>query len=392
MSEKAEQTVRELLSVAGIQINGENPWDIRVHDRRFYRRVLAGGSLYLGESYMDGVWDAERPDQFCQRLFEARLEERAKRSPQAVLLALWWRIFNPQAPRRAFEIGKRHYDLGNDLFERMLDPRMVYSCGYWAEASTLAEAQEAKLDLICRKLELAPGMRLLDIGCGWGSLLEFAAEHYGTEGVGVTVSEQQASLARERCRGLPVRIELKDYRELTEQFERVASVGMVEHVGSRNYPTYMNVAHRCLKPGGLFLLHTIGSNRSVQSTDPWIEKYIFPNSMLPSLAQLARAAEPYFLAEDLHSFGPYYDHTLMAWDRNFRARWPEIADHYGERFYRMWRFFLNACAASFRTRRIQLWQILLGKNPRPQPIATAQYTEAPQQKVCHPNDPDYGGD
>ena len=293
----------------------------------------------------------------------------------AVIPALWRRVFNPQARRRAFEIGKRHYDLGNDLFERLLDPRMVYSCAYWARASTLAEAQETKHELICRKLELTRGMGLLDIGCGWGSLLEFAADRYGVEGVGVTVSEQQAALARERCRGLPVRVELRDYRELTEQFDRVASVGMVEHVGSRNYPAFMKVAHRCLKPGGLFLLHTIGNNRSVRSGDPWIEKYIFPNSMLPSLPQLARAAEPYFMVEDLHSFGPYYDRTLMAWEENFRQRWPEIAGRYGERFYRMWHFFLHSCAASFRTRRIQLWQILLGRNPRPEPFSGVEYLE-----------------
>ncbi len=374
MKSTAERTVRELLETVGVQVDGKRPWDIQVHDPRFYGRVLAGGSLYLGEAYMDGAWDVERIDQFCERLFEGQLEERAKQSLRTIMLAIWWRIMNPQARRRAFKIGKQHYDLGNDLFERMLDPRMVYSCGYWAEASTLAKAQEAKLDLICRKLQLEPGMRLLDIGCGWGSLLQYAAERYGIEGVGVTVSEQQATAAEERCKGLPVRIELSDYRDLTGEFDRIASVGMVEHVGHKNYPTFMRTAYRCIKPGGLFLLHTIGNNRSVSSGDPWIEKYIFPNSMLPSLAQLAEAAESRFFVEDLHSFGPYYDNTLMAWDYNFREHWPEIADRYGERFYRMWRFFLNSCAAAFRTRRIQLWQILLARAPRPRPLAVPRTT------------------
>ena len=376
MNTTAERTVRELFAEVGVQVGGDEPWDIQVHDPRFYGRILAGGSLYLGESYMDGVWDVERIDLLCRRLLEGRLEERAKQSLRGVMLALWWRLVNPQARRRSFEIGKRHYDLGNDLFERMLDPRMVYSCGYWAEASTLAEAQEAKLDLICKKLELAPGMRLLDIGCGWGSLLQYAAERYGVESVGVTVSEQQSSAAEERCRGLPVTIQLNDYRDLSGQFDRIASVGMVEHVGRKNYPVFMRTAYRCLKPGGLFLLHTIGNNRSVSTGDPWIEKYIFPNSMLPSLTQLSAAAEPWFIVEDLHSFGPYYDDTLMAWDRNFTKHWPEIADRYGDRFYRMWRFFLNSCAAAFRTRRIQLWQVLLARTPRPRPIAAPRSTGA----------------
>ncbi len=368
MGDSAYDKAAELLQQAGISINGPHAWDIQVKEPAFYSRVMAGGSLALGESYMDGWWDAEALDEFMARLLEARLEERATRDLRTLFTVLKYRIANPQTPRRAYRIGERHYDIGNDLFRIMLDSRMVYSCGYWRNAETLDEAQEAKLDLICRKLDLKPGMTLLDIGCGWGSLLKYAAEHYGVEGTGVTVSRQQAELARSVCGDLPVRIELDDYRGIRGTYDRIASVGMVEHVGWRNYGEFMRTSDRLLKPGGLFLLHSIGSSRSNRGADPWIERYIFPNSMLPSLAQLAAAAEPHFVAEDVHNFGPYYDRTLMEWERRFREGWNAISDRYGDRFFRMWRYYLLSSAASFRVRRIQLYQILYSKRPRPEPV------------------------
>lgn len=369
-SNPARRAVEALLADAGIRINGPAPWDLKVHDERFYARVLGGGSLAAGESYMDGWWDVDRLDRFFERVFESGLENRLRHPVKLIWTWLRFGLLNPQSRRHAHEIGERHYDAGNDLFERMLDQRMVYSCGYWKEASDLDAAQEAKLDLICRKLELEPGMRLLDVGCGWGGLVGYAAERYGVEAVGVTVSKEQVTLARERCAGLPVDIRLADYREVNEPFDRIASVGMVEHVGWRNYRTFMATVRHCLKPGGLFLLHTIGSNRSVHVTDPWIGKYIFPNSHLPSLAQLTRAADGLFRVEDLHSFGPDYDKTLMAWHANFERGWPDIAERYNKRFYRMWRYYLLSCAAAFRIRRIQLWQILLSVSGRRQVPAT----------------------
>ena len=360
---RPEQFLVSLLKEAGITINGKEPWDIQVHDQRFFKRVLAGGSLALGESYMDGWWDVESLDSFFTRLFDHGLEETARQPIALIFRVLFFRIFNSQSGRRAFEVGRRHYDAGNDIFQHMLDSRMTYSCGYWKDAGDLESAQLAKLDIICRKLDLRSGMRLLDFGCGWGSLVKHAAEKYGVEALGITVSGEQVKLARERVAGLPVEVQLQDYRKLRGSYDAIASVGMVEHVGWKNYQTFMKVAHRCLKPGGLFLLHTIGSKRSVKETDSWIEKYIFPNSMLPSLAQLTRAAEPYFVVEDVQNFGPDYDPTLMAWDKNIRSAWPHLNDKYGERFYRMWRFYLMSSAASFRSRRIQLWQLVLAKKP-----------------------------
>jgi len=362
---RSEKFLASLLQEAGIGINGSEPWDIQVNDQRFFQRVLTGGSMALGESYMDGWWDVESLDEFFTRLFDMGAENSARRPALLLLRNLFFRIFNSQTRRRSFQVGKRHYDAGNDIFEEMLDSRMAYSCGYWKDATDLESAQRAKLDMICRKLYLQPGMRLLDIGCGWGSLVKYAAEEYGAGSLGVTVSGEQVKLARERAAGLPIEVQLQDYRKLDGTYDAVASIGMVEHVGWKNYATFMKVAHRCLRPGGLFVLQTIGSTRSVKETDPWIAKYIFPNSMLPALAQLTRAAEPCFMVEDVQNFGPDYDRTLMAWDANFRSAWPRLKEKYGQRFYRMWRYYLMSSAASFRSRRIQLWQLVLAKKPRP---------------------------
>ncbi|MGO8693082.1 MAG: cyclopropane fatty acyl phospholipid synthase [Rectinemataceae bacterium] len=357
--ETAERIAAEILEAADIKVNGDRPWDLRVHDAAFYRRVLGGGSLALGESYMDGWWECDRPDELVARILSSHLQEKVRSSPRALLLWIRAVLLNTQRKSRAYNIGKRHYDLGNDLYRLMLDKGMNYSCGYWKRAKSLDDAQEDKLELICRKIGLEKGMRLLDIGCGWGGFAEYAASKYGARVLGITVSREQIEPSRERCRGLPVEIRLQDYRDLDERFDRIVSVGMIEHVGSKNYRGFMRVAARCLAPGGLFLLHTIGAKVSCRTTDPWVDKYIFPDSMLPSLRQLTEAAEGLFKTEDLHSFGQYYDTTLLAWDRNFRANWDRIKDRYGERFFRMWRFYLLSSAGSFRALHNQLWQIVL---------------------------------
>jgi cyclopropane-fatty-acyl-phospholipid synthase len=267
-----------------------------------------------------------------------------------------------QSVRKAFEVGEKHYDIGNDLYSRMLDKRMVYTCGYWKEAQNLDQAQEAKLDLVCRKIGLKPGQKVLDIGCGWGSFAKFAAEKYNAKVVGVTISKEQAEFASKLCNGLDVEIRIQDYRSVNEQFDHIVSLGMFEHVGYKNYKTFMRTAHKCLKDGGLFLLHTIGGNESVVSTDPWVHKYIFPNGMLPSIKQIGESIENLFVMEDWHNFGTYYDKTLQAWYENFKAHWNEISDKYNERFYRMWTYYLLMSAGAFRARSTQLWQIVLSKD------------------------------
>lgn len=362
----ARELVRSLLKEADIEIDGSRPSDLQVHNEQFYRRVLMHGSLGLGESYMDGWWDAPQLDAFFAKLLAAHLDERV-RSAHFAWQYLKAVVLNTGSRSRAFRIGEAHYDTGNDLYAAMLGTRMVYTCGYWKNAQTLDEAQEAKLDLTCRKLGLEKGMRLLDIGCGWGSLLQFAAEQYGVSGVGITVSKEQAVLARERCKGLPIEIRLQDYRATNDgPYDRIASLGMFEHVGVKNYRTYFACVRRLLKDDGLFLLHTIGGNFSGRTTDPWIEKYIFPGSMLPSAAQTTHAAEGLFTMEDWHNFGADYDRTLMAWYANASAAWSHLpAERYDERFRRLWSYYLLSCAATFRVRGNQLWQIVYSKNGVP---------------------------
>jgi cyclopropane-fatty-acyl-phospholipid synthase len=354
-----QQLAAGLLHKAGITINGQHSWDMQVLRPRVFERALGQGSLGLGESYMDGDWEVPRLDEFFHRLLRARLD-REVQPLQLLLHAVRYRFLNLQNARRAWQVGRQHYDLSNELYRAMLDSRLTYSCGYWETATTLEQAQEAKLELICRKLQLEPGMRLLDIGCGWGSLMAYAAQHHGVECVGVTVSQEQANWASDRYRGLPVEFRLQDYRSLNEKFDRIASVGMFEHVGHKNHRTFMQVAAGCLADDGLFLLHSIGKNARYIRPDRWIDTYIFPNGDLPSIGQVGDAADDLFIVEDLHNFGADYDRTLMAWHANFEAAWPRFSQ-LGERFRRMWKYYLLSCAGAFRARDIQLWQWVLSK-------------------------------
>ena len=365
MSSRLRAHFEKLAEPADIRIDGDRPWDLEVHDERMFQRVLAHGTLGLGEAYMDGWWDCDQLDELVRRAQSADLV-RHLISPTTLARVAQAKVMNLQSRRRAFQVGEHHYDIGNDLYRRMLDSRMIYSCGYWRNADTLDAAQEAKLMLIANKLELEAGMRVLDIGCGWGGAAHFFAEKLGCDVVGVTVSREQATLARERCAGLPVDIRLQDYRDLNEPFDRVYSIGMFEHVGVKNYTTYMDVVRRCLRdPDSLSVLHTIGALRSRSQTDPWVEKYIFPNSMLPSMAQIARAAEGHLVTEDVQNFGSYYDRTLMAWKANVDAHWDELSANYNTRFKRMWDFYLLASAGSFRARKLQLWQFVMSRDGVP---------------------------
>jgi cyclopropane-fatty-acyl-phospholipid synthase len=362
------RVLSDLAGSAGVKFNGNSHWDIQVHDDEVYRRILTRGSLGFGESYMDGLWDCLAMDEMFCRLLNAEIEEKLVGWARLRLLGevLRHRLFNLQTSQRAFQVGEQHYDIGNDVFEAMLDSTMSYSCGYWHNAEDLEQAQQNKLDMICRKLELTPGEKLLEIGCGWGSLARHAAENYNVEVMGVTVSKEQQQLAQERCRNLPVTIELMDYRDLKGQFDKVVSVGMFEHVGTKNYPQYFDMALRLMKDDGLFLLHTIGIYKTSRMVDPWIDKYVFPNGKLPSAEEIATALNDRLLIEDWHNFGQDYDRTLMAWWRNFDNAWPKLEHRYGKRFYRMWKYYLMSCAGVFRSRQGQLWQLVLSKRTRTQ--------------------------
>lgn len=364
---KTRQLAHELLSEAGIKINGDKPWDIQVHNDNLYGRLLSDGELGLGESYMDGWWDCEALDEFINKLLRANIREKIKRNREVVFYIFKTNLFNRQKRSRAKMVGESHYDLGNDLFRLMLDKRMNYTSAYWNKAENLNDAQEAKLDLVCKKIELKPGMTILELGCGWGSFAKYAAENYGVNVVALNISKEQINLARELCKGLPVEFRLQDYREAEGKYDRVVSIGILEHIGYKNFSTYMKVTERCLKDDGLAFIHTIGNNTSTTHISIWTEKYIFPNSMLPSAAQISKAMEGLFIMEDWHNFGPDYDKTLMEWYRNFNKAWPQLKERYGERFYRMWRFYLLSSAGGFRSRKNQLWQIVMTKTGRKQP-------------------------
>lgn len=351
-----------LLAKADVQVDGTRPWDLRIRHPQTFTRILREGSLGLGESYMDGWWDCNQIDGFMARVLGARLDEEVVQ-PGILWATLKARLFNLQAGARAWQVGHQHYDIDNELYRSMLDPYLAYSCGYWLTATTLDEAQRDKLELICRKLGLRPGMRVLDIGCGFGSLMRHAAEHHGVSCVGLTISAQQAAFGKTLCAALPIRFELMDYRDFNrdghERFDRIASVGMFEHVGPRNYEAYFDLVRRSLSEQGLFLLHTIGRGNASTGVDPWIEKYIFPNAVLPSMAQIIDACERDFVVEDWHNFGADYDRTLLAWHQRFEAAWPRLQRKHDERFRRMWHYYLLSCAGSFRARVNQLWQVVM---------------------------------
>ncbi|MBK5245464.1 MAG: cyclopropane fatty acyl phospholipid synthase [Eubacteriaceae bacterium] len=357
-----KQKIESLLESVDIRLNGSRPWDIQVRDERMYGKLMAHGSLGLGEAYMDGWWDAAALDQFFCRILRSGLERNYAITPRAILDYLGALFANLQNPSRAYANIKHHYDIGNDLYKAMLDKRMVYTGAYWNGARNLDEAQQTKLEMVCRKLDLRQGQRILDIGCGWGSFAKYAAENYGVNVVGITISREQVELGKELCKGLPVEIRLQDYRELNEKFDHIVSLGMIEHVGYKNYKTYFEIVSRSLSDNGIFLLQTIGGNISMRSSDPWLNKYIFPNSMLPSIKQIAQAIESRFVMEDWHNFGTHYDKTLMAWFQNFDGRWDSLKNNYSDRFYRMWKYYLLSCAGAFRSRKVQLWQIALSKN------------------------------
>ncbi len=356
-----KHVVQDLLELAGIRINGPNPHDIAVHDERFYLRTLRDKNLGLGESYMDGWWDCPSLDQFVHRLLAARLHEKVRKNLKLLPPLIRAYLFNRQSLSRGLQVAEEHYNLDNELFLCFLDPNIQYSCGYFQNTDDLNQAQISKLDLIISKLDLKPTDHLLDIGFGWGGLARYVAEKVGCRVTGVNISTEQISFARKYCSGLPIDILQCDYRRIEGKFDKIVSVGMFEHVGSKNYRIFMNVIDRVLRPDGIFLLHTIGSNESSLTTDPWIDKYIFPNGLLPSPSQIGRAIEKRLVMEDWHNFGPYYDKTLMAWNGNFQAAWPTLSKKYNDRFKRMWEYYLLSCAGAFRARHNQLWQIVLTK-------------------------------
>ena len=366
-SKRANELVRGAFDHAGITVGGDAPWDITIHDDRFYQRLLRDGTLAFGEAYMEGWWDSPNLDQTIDRVCRAKLRDYVKHNWVLVAHAVKARVFNGQSVTRAFDVAHKHYDIGNELYEAMLDKRMLYTCAYWKDAKTLDEAQEAKLDLVCRKLGLKPGMRVLDLGCGWAGFAAFAAERYGVHVVGYTVAAEQVKWAKEKYGHLAIDIRHDDYRKATGTFDAVVSIGLMEHVGPKNYRGYMELVERTLAPGGVAFVHTIVGNRVMSHIEPWFDKYVFPHAVLPHPGALLLAMENKFIVEDVHNIGEHYDPTLMAWWQNFDAAWPQLEAKYGQTFYRMWKYYLLGCAGGFRSRETNLLQVVFTRIGTRQP-------------------------
>ncbi|MFD1944778.1 cyclopropane fatty acyl phospholipid synthase [Paradevosia shaoguanensis] len=368
MSQEAQLT--SLLAQAGITVNGPNPWDPQINNPHVWNRIFAQGSLGLGEAYMDGWWDVEDMAEFFNLILRANIEKHLRITPNLIWQHVQARFLNMQNLARSQRVAQMHYN-ETDAYKASLDKRMTGSCGYWPEGVTnVDEAQEAKLDMVCRKIGVKPGQTVFDIGCGWGAFMGFAAEKYGANCVGVTVSPDQAEYGRARYKDLPVEFQVKDYREFQGKTDHVVSMGMFEHVGHKNFRTYFEVARRVISDNGLFMLHTIGSPDSKETIDPWLEKYIFPGGVLPSLTQIGKAIENLFVVIDLHNIGPHYDKTLVAWYENFDRNWKKQRNPEEERFYRMWKYYLLCCAGAFRSRAIQVWQFVLSTNGVPDGYVT----------------------
>lgn len=365
-----EKKAKQILRQSGINLNGNRPWDIQVNDPTVFREVILKGSLGFGDSYAAEKWDVKQID----TMFEKLLLSNTKHSLNVidVLQSIQSAIINTQAGKRAFQVGHKHYDIGNEMYSFMLGESMGYSCGMYAnDTDTLTVAQYNKFDSLCRKLQLRPGMKVLEIGAGWGTFARHAAKNYGVEVVGLTVSKEQKAFAEERCKGLPVKFLLVDYQKLSKRynnyFDRVVSIEMIEAVGKKNFRKYFEIIEASLKADGLFGLQAIIGTGEV---DSFISTRIFPNGRLPSPQDIVNKTKNLLQIKHWESFGTDYDKTLLAWESNFRKNWNKISqltDTSGEflydtKFYRMWRYYLLCCAATFRIGFNDVAQIIMSKH------------------------------
>ncbi len=341
------------------------------------RRILANPGLELGETYMDGGWDVADGSladllTVLRKNFSDRVDRRSRFAEIAARAQTW------NAPKASASHVRHHYDLDEELFRAFLDRGMHYSCAYFRDPDmSLESAQLAKCNHIARKLLLEPGNRVLDIGSGWGSLAMHLAETADVSVVGLTLSAEQLRVARAEAarRGLSDRVEfrLEDYRKHRGDYDRIVSVGMFEHVGRRNFRRYFDQLVAQLRPGGSALLHTIGSTRPPASTNAWFRRHIFPGGFIPSLSNISAAIERAGLAiGDLEILRPHYALTLKEWNRRFQSQRTHFAALKGERFCRMWEFYLVASQTSFEHGDLVVFQLQLGDRETPFP-ATRDY-------------------
>ncbi len=352
-----ERRAQELFALAGIKINGDQPCDIQVRNNAAFVRLFGYGSLGWGEAYVDGYWDCEQLDDFVCRCLIANLTGHFR--PSDFLLFLRARLLNRSFPTLAVP---KHYESGIELFEKMLDQRLIYSSGYWKNATTLNEAQEHKLDLVAEKLGLKAGMKVLDIGCGWGGAIRYFAERYKVSGLAVTTSKNQYDVACQTCKDLPIEIRLHDYREVSEQFDCSYSIEMLGHLKPKHYKHYFQFVNRTLREGGSHLVQVAGSSMRAVRSDPWVQRYIFPGGYVPAPSQLIAAAQASLNLEDWQILTKDHDQTFMAWHENLSAAWKDFEEEVDERTVRMWRYYLLSFAGVFRSNASQLWQIVFSKS------------------------------
>ena len=356
----------------GVEINGPNAWDIQIHNESLYSRLFRDGSLGAGESYMDGWWD-------CNDLVELSFRVAKNNLLLESGLPLFVHttrsfLLNLQNKIRARIVGECHYDLPIPLWEKMLGASMIYTNGIWQDTDDLDTAGFAKYDLVCRKLELKKGDTLLELGCGWGAFLKYAATHYGCRCTGVTISKEQAKYASELCQSLPVKIHHCDYRDRDVynpddiKYDAITTLGMTEHVGRKNYRQCMQIIYEQLRDCRLFLLESSGNSKE-SAPDMFIQKYIFPYLDMPTVGSIDKYTRDFFVLEDMQTVSVDYAKTIIAWSNNFKKYWSDFdlsENTFGglskNQFYRMWVYYLDCCAGVLKARtETQAWQFLFSK-------------------------------
>jgi cyclopropane-fatty-acyl-phospholipid synthase len=363
-----KETVETFLNECEIQIDGANQGDIIVKDDRFYSMCINYGELGFGESYMYGYWDSKN---LYETLYNG-IKNCHKVSYMNLNSIAFNRYFNNmfynnQTIDKASADVQAHYNKGNDLYERMLDKtNMQYTCGFFQDTNDLETAQIQKLNIIAQKLNLKPGEKLLDIGCGWGNLINFMTTNYGVKGIGITISSEQLKFCKEKYKdNKNAEFLLIDYRNIPDdmKFDKIVSVGMFEHVGKKNFEEYFDIVYKHLNDDGLALIHTMGQqSKMINATahSEWIDKYIFPGGEIPDWEDLSKIISKRFFIHDWHNFGKYYARTFEAWYNNINKRWNEIPN-YNEEFRRMWNFYLVSFIVNFDLCRLLLFQILISK-------------------------------
>lgn len=374
--EYAEQAVRKIVEVGGIP---DTMWNhIEILDKSAWTDIITKGNLGIAEAYMHNKLKVDPLPFFISVLNDTSIGTRRKEGTdylgmvmQAVALPtdLMGLLTNQQTRELSSRVTKQHYDAGNDLYEKMLGPSMSYTCAYWKDAKNLDEAQFNKMDLIRRKLELQPGMKVAELGMGWGTAANHMHKYGNVDVTGVSLSEQQVKWAQENLAKEGLRFIWSDYRDHCEDpkhmhtYDRVYSIGMLEHVGYKNYAPFFKCIKALLKPDGLAVVHSIGEPDFVSASDPFLDKYIFPGAVIPAMSTITAGFENDFILEDWQNFGFDYSLTLAAWNENANVFFKENPDKYTPEFQRMWEYYLKMCEALFVTRINQLWHFVL--SPRP---------------------------